>query len=67
MAALNDGRKVQRTMRFKAYDLLVATNRQTSGRGYELLKDALRRLQEQIETNLRQERNTSRFRLIESR
>ena len=26
MAALNDGRKVQRTMRFKAYDLLVATN-----------------------------------------
>ena len=55
MAALNDGRKVQRTMRFKAYDLLVATNRQTSGRGYELLKGALRRLQgTQIETNLRQ-------------
>jgi plasmid replication initiation protein len=55
MAALNEGRKVQRTMRFKAYDLLVATNRQTSGRGYELLKDALRRLQgTQIETNLRQ-------------
>ncbi|MEO9971818.1 MAG: replication initiator protein A [Hyphomonadaceae bacterium] len=55
MAALNDGQKVHRTMRFKAYDLLVATNRQTSGRGYELLKDALRRLQgTQIETNLRQ-------------
>ena len=55
MAALNEGRKVQRSMRFKAYDLLVATNRQTSGRGYELLKDALRRLQgTQIETNLRQ-------------
>lgn len=55
MAALNEGRKVQRAMRFKAYDLLVATNRQTSGRGYELLKDALRRLQgTQIETNLRQ-------------
>ena len=35
--------------------MLVATNRQTSGRGYELLKDALRRLQgTQIETNLRQ-------------
>ena len=34
---------------------MVATNRQTSGRGYELLKDALRRLQgTQIETNLRQ-------------
>lgn len=55
MAALNEGRKVSRSMRFKAYDLLVATNRQTSGRGYELLKDALRRLQgTQIETNLRQ-------------
>ena len=53
--ALNDGQVVQRRMRFKAYDLLVATNRQTSGRGYELLKDALRRLQgTQIETNLRQ-------------
>lgn len=55
MAALNEGRKVSRTMSFKAYDLLVATNRQTSGRGYELLKDAFRRLQgTQIETNLRQ-------------
>ena len=55
MAALKEGRKVSKAMRFKAYDLLVATNRQTSGRGYELLKDALRRLQgTQIETNLRQ-------------
>jgi|TARA_E500000318_G_C3569136_1_gene217052 plasmid replication initiation protein len=55
MGALRDGRKVSRTMRFKAHDLLVATNRQTSGRGYDLLKDALRRLQgTQIETNLRQ-------------
>ncbi|NCC23495.1 MAG: RepB family plasmid replication initiator protein [Alphaproteobacteria bacterium] len=55
MAALNEGRKISKTMRFKAYDLLVATNRQTSGRGYELLKDSLRRLQgTQIETNLRQ-------------
>lgn len=55
MAAVNMGQKVTRKMRFKAYDLLVATNRQTSGRGYELLKDALRRLQgTQIETNLQQ-------------
>lgn len=55
MAALNEGQSVSRRMRFKAHDLLVATNRQTSGRGYELLKDALRRLQgTQIETNLRQ-------------
>ena len=27
MAALNDGKQVHRTLRFKAYDLLVATNR----------------------------------------
>jgi plasmid replication initiation protein len=55
MTALNGGRQVHRSMRFKAYDLLVATNRQTSGRGYGLLRDALRRLQgTQIETNLRQ-------------
>lgn len=55
MAALNEGKKVHRTMRFKAYDLLVATNRQISGRGYELLKDSLRRLQgTQVETNLKQ-------------
>jgi len=55
MAAINEGRPVKRRLRFKAYDLLVATNRQSSGRGYELLKDALRRLQgTQIETNLRQ-------------
>lgn len=55
MAAFNEGRQVHRSMRFKAYDMLVATNRQTSGRGYELLRDAMRRLQgTQIETNLRQ-------------
>jgi plasmid replication initiation protein len=55
MAALNEGRQVTRSMRFKAHDLLVATNRQTSGQGYQLLKDALRRLQgTQIETNIRQ-------------
>ncbi len=45
-------------MRFKAHDLLVATNRQTSGRGYELLRDSLRRLKgTEIETNLRQGAN----------
>lgn len=55
VGALNEGRPVSRKMRFKARDLLIATNRQSSGRGYELLRDALRRLQgTQIETNLRQ-------------
>lgn len=49
------GGAVHRTLRFKARDLLIATNRQSSGRGYELLKESLRRLQgTQIETNLRQ-------------
>lgn len=55
IAALNEGRSVQRKLRIKAHDMLVATNRQTSGRGYELLKDTLRRLQgTQIETNIQQ-------------
>lgn len=55
MAALNEGRPVHKKMKIKAHDMLVATNRQTSGRGYELLKDTLRRLQgTQIETNIRQ-------------
>jgi plasmid replication initiation protein len=55
IGALNEGRKVSRHVCFKAHDLLVATNRQTSGRGYELLRDALRRLKgTEIETSIRQ-------------
>lgn len=55
IGALNEGRKVSRYVRFKAHDLLVATNRQTSGRGYDLLRDALRRLKgTEIETSIRQ-------------
>jgi hypothetical protein len=68
MAALNEGRTVQRKMKIKAHDMLVATNRQTSGRGYELLKDTLRRLQgTQIETNIKQggEERFSVFGLID--
>jgi plasmid replication initiation protein len=53
MAALNEGRRVTRTVRLKAYDLLKATNRVTDGRGYEGLRAALVRLQgTQIETNI---------------
>ena len=53
MAALNEGRKVSRTIRLKAYDVLKATNRVTDGRGYEGLRAALVRLQgTQIETNI---------------
>ena len=55
VAAMNEGRQVQRKLKITAHDMLVSTNRQTSGRGYELLKDTLRRLQgTQIETNIKQ-------------
>lgn len=53
MAALNEGRKIERKMRFRAHDLLKTTNRKTSGEGYKLLQAALSRLQgTQIETNI---------------
>ncbi|GAB4072313.1 replication initiator protein A [Ancylobacter sonchi] len=53
MALRNEGRPVEQVVKIKAYDLLVATNRVTDGRGYEGLKAALRRLQgTQIETNI---------------
>jgi plasmid replication initiation protein len=53
MAALNSGQPVNQVVRFKAYDLLVATNRGTDGRGYEQLRSAFKRLQgTQIETNI---------------
>jgi len=53
MAALNGGRKIERRMRFQAQDMLIATNRKTSGEGYKLLRAALKRLQgTQIETNI---------------
>ncbi len=44
MASLNKGQKVHRTLRFKAMDLLIATNRQTNGQAYEGLKAAFERL-----------------------
>lgn len=53
MAALNEGRQVSRILRFKAIDLLIATNRKSDGRGYEQLKAAFDRLQStQIITNI---------------
>ena len=44
IAGLNEGRDVSRIVRFKAFDLLQATNRVTDGRGYEGLKAAFSRL-----------------------
>lgn len=53
MAAINEGRTIEKKMRFQAIDLLTVTNRKTSGEGYKLLQAALRRLQgTQIETNI---------------
>lgn len=53
MAAINEGRQVHKKLRFKAYDLLIATNRNTDGRAYQQLRAALQRLQStQIETNI---------------
>jgi plasmid replication initiation protein len=50
---LNDGRPISQRLRLRAHDLLVATNRDTSGRGYLQLREALERLQgTQIATNV---------------
>jgi plasmid replication initiation protein len=56
MEGLNKGEEVSRTVRFKAHDLLVTTNRSTGGDGYKRFKNALDRLQgtvinTNIETN----------------
>ena len=53
IAALNEEREVSPIIRFRAYDILKATNRGTDGRGYEQLRAALERLQGTvITTNL---------------
>ncbi|MGL4667780.1 MAG: replication initiator protein A [Saezia sp.] len=60
---------MSRTVRFTAYDFLVTTNRDTSGRAYERLKDALERLSgTRITTDIRTDgKRTARgFGLIES-
>jgi plasmid replication initiation protein len=44
MAAQNAGRAVSRTLHLTAHDLLVATNRETSGDGYTRLREAFERL-----------------------
>lgn len=44
MAAINAGREVTRQLRLTAHDLMVATNRETSGDGYARLREAFERL-----------------------
>ena len=53
MAALNASQDVAQVVRFKAYELLKATNRMTNGQGYEALKAAFERLSgTRISTNI---------------
>lgn len=69
MAALNAGRAVSRTLHLKAHDLLVATNRETSGDAYRRLREAFERLAgTRITTNIvtGQTETTTGFGLIES-
>jgi plasmid replication initiation protein len=69
VAAMNLGRVVSRTVRFTAYDFLVATNRDTSGRAYERMTAALARLSgTRIETNIETDGKRERgyFGLIDS-
>ena len=69
MAALNAGRSISRTLHLKAHDLLVATNRETSGDAYRRLREAFERLAgTRITTNIvtGETEVTSGFGLIES-
>lgn len=53
MAGIKSGRKAERTLRFHAHDLMMVTNRDTSGYGYKRFQDALYRLANTaIETNI---------------
>lgn len=69
MAAVNAGREVTRHLRLTAHDLMVATNRDTSGDGYARLREAFERLAgTRITTNMVTGgiEATSGFGLIES-
>ncbi|MCJ7874814.1 replication initiator protein A [Phaeobacter sp. J2-8] len=69
VAALNAGREISRRLTLKAHDLLVATNRDTSGDAYARLREAFERLAgTRITTNMTTggEETTTGFGLIES-
>ena len=69
MAALNAGRAISRKLTLRAHDLLVATNRETSGDGYKRLREAFERLAgTRITTNMETGGHevTTGFGLIES-
>lgn len=69
MAAVNAGRQISRTVQLRAHDLLVATNRETSGDSYKRLRESFERLAgTRITTNFETggQEVTSGFGLIES-
>ncbi len=69
VAKMNAGHLLHKTLHLKAYDLLVSTNRNTDGRGYKQLEDALERLSgTRIKTNLKTNKETIKegFGLIDS-
>ena len=69
VAKMNRGTALHRTLHMKAYDLLVATNRNTDGRAYEQLVAALDRLSgTRIRTNIKTggEGETEGFGLIDN-
>jgi hypothetical protein len=69
IAKMNAGMEPHRTLHIKAFDLLVSTNRNIDGRGYEQLVAALDRLRgTSIRTNIKTggEENTSGFGLVDS-
>lgn len=54
IAKMNRGEAPGRTLRLRANELLIATNRQRSGQGYKLLGDALTRLRgTTVQTNIK--------------
>lgn len=69
IAKMKTGAEPNRTLHIKAHDLLVSTNRNIDGRGYEQLIAALERLRgTSIKTNIKTGgvENTSGFGLIDS-
>ena len=69
MGALNAGREMTRHLRLTAHDLMMATNRETSGDGYQRLREAFERLAgTRITTNMETggQDVTTGFGLIES-
>lgn len=69
VAKINAGISPHRVVRFRAYDLLVSTNRGTGGREYDLLESAFERLAgTRLKTDVQtdQQRTRQGFGLIES-